>query len=302
MPDLREKALSYIKQHGPVIPVQLSKEIHTDVLMAGSILSELVANKAVKITYVKRGGSPFYYVAGQEYKLQNLKEHLHEKEQEAYSLLSKEKVVKDKNVGPVLRVALRALKDYAIPITVTSRNEEELFWRWYLSSEQEVKKRVEILLTDAVQEEKKEEIQAVSSHQEELQGKVIPLVQKEIIKEKPLPVREEKKSVKSAEKPFDNLVRAYFTKHDFSIVIEESVKKNKEYSYIARIPSQIGKLDFYVKVKNKKMITPIDLSLAYSEGQLKKLPVLFISNGVLTKKAQENLAKQFKGQVFFRTL
>ena len=90
--------------------------------------------------------------------------------------------------------------------------------------------------------------------------------------------------------------------HDFSIVVEESVRKNREHSYVARIPSQIGKLDFYVKIKNKKVITPTDLSLAYSEGQLKKLPVLFISNGVLTKKAQENLAKQFKGQVFFRTL
>ncbi len=302
MPDLREKALSYIKQYGPVIPVQLSKELHTDILMAGAILSELVANKAVKITFVKRGGSPFYYVAGQEYKLQNLKEHLHEKEQEAYSLLSKEKVVKDKNVGPVLRVALRGIKDYAIPITVTSRNGEELFWRWYLSSEQDVKKKVELLLTDAVQEEKKEEIQTVSPHQEEPQEKNISLVQKEVIKEKPLTVREEKKFSKPAEEPFDNLVRAYFTKHDFSIVFEESIKKNREHSYVARIPSQIGRLDFYVKVKNKKAITPTDLSLAYSEGQLKKLPVLFISNGLLTKKAQENLVKQFKGQVFFRTL
>jgi len=302
MPDLREKALGYIKQYGPVIPVQLSKELHTDILMAGAILSELVANKMVKITSVKRGGSPFYYTSGQEYKLQNLKEHLHEKEQEAYSLLSKEKVVKDKDVGPVLRVALRALKDYAIPITVTSRNGEELFWRWYLSSEQDVKKRVELLLTDAVQEEKKEEIQTISYPQGEPQEKRIPLVQKEVIKEKPLPVREEKKILKPVEKPFDNLVRAYFTKHDFSIVVEESVRKNREHSYVARIPSQIGKLDFYVKIKNKKVITPTDLSLAYSEGQLKKLPVLFISNGVLTKKAQENLAKQFKGQVFFRTL
>ena len=302
MPDLREKALGYIKQYGPVIPVQLSKELHTDILMAGAILSELVANKMVKITSVKRGGSPFYYTSGQEYKLQNLKEHLHEKEQEAYSLLSKEKVVKDKDVGPVLRVALRALKDYAIPITVTSRNGEELFWRWYLSSEQDVKKRVELLLTDAVQEEKKEEIQTISYPQGEPQEKRIPLVQKEVIKEKPLPVREEKKILKPVEKPFDNLVRAYFTKHDFSIVVEESVRKNREHSYVARIPSQIGKLDFYVKIKNKKVITPTDLSLAYSEGQLKKLPVLFISNGVLTKKAQENLVKQFKGQVFFRTL
>ena len=302
MPDLREKALGYIKQYGPVIPVQLSKELHTDILMAGAILSELVANKIVKITSVKRGGSPFYYTSGQEYKLQNLKEHLHEKEQEAYSLLSKEKVVKDKDVGPVLRVALRALKDYGIPITVTSRNGEELFWRWYLSSEQDVKKRVELLLTDAVQEEKKEEIQTISYPQGEPQEKRIPLVQKEVIKEKPLPVREEKKILKPVEKPFDNLVRAYFTKHDFSIVVEESVRKNREHSYVARIPSQIGKLDFYVKIKNKKVITPTDLSLAYSEGQLKKLPVLFISNGVLTKKAQENLAKQFKGQVFFRTL
>src|SRR3989344_1507512 len=154
MQDQRERALQFLKQHGPILPVHLSRILGTNVLMAGAVLSELVATKAVRITSIKRGGSPFYYIGGQEDRLQGLIENLQEKERDAYQLLSKNKVVKDRDAGPVMRVAFRAIKDYAIPITVTSEQGEELFWRWYLSSEEEVKVKVNSLFNKYVEPEK----------------------------------------------------------------------------------------------------------------------------------------------------
>ena len=294
MQDPRERALHYIKQYGPVLPIQIAKELGTNIIMAGAILSELAANKSIKITTVKRGGSPFYYIPGQEQKLQNLMQYLPEREREAYNLLNEKKVVKDKEAGPVMRVALRAIKDYAIPITVTSQDGEELFWKWYLSNEEDVKNKVESMLVKETPEVKEE-----AQIKKEEPKLPLPDKKPEQIKEKPEP----KKIKKLVEKTnFDALLREYLTNHNITIITEGQSRKNKEYSFIAKIPSQIGKLDFYVKVKNKKTITPTDLSLAHSEGQIKKLPVVIISNGMLTKKAKENITKELRGQVFFRSL
>ncbi len=67
-------------------------------------------------------------------------------------------------------------------------------------------------------------------------------------------------------------------------------------NYVARVNSGIGKLDYFVKVKNKDKISESDLSLALNEAG--KLPCLFVSNGELSKGAEENLNTILKGVVF----
>ena len=49
------------------------------------------------------------------------------------------------------------------------------------------------------------------------------------------------------------------------------------------------------KAMSKKKIDHADLALAFVQGQLKKLPILFLTAGELTKKAKEMLQKDFKG-------
>ena len=63
---------------------------------------------------------------------------------------------------------------------------------------------------------------------------------------------------------------------------------------IVEVPSAVGSLTYYCKAKNKKRISDSDLSSAFVQGQLKKLPVLFLTKGELTKKAREMLSKEFK--------
>src|SRR3990167_5549990 len=133
IPDLKNKILSYLNINGPSVPVQLSKQINSNILFAGAVLSELVANQKVKISIAKIGGSPVYYIPGQEPKLVMLYQYLHEKEKKAYDLLKQNKVLHDKSLEPYQRVALRELKDFAYPI----QYEDELFWRWYMLSDEE---------------------------------------------------------------------------------------------------------------------------------------------------------------------
>ena len=67
--DNRSEALKVVVERGPLQPSQIATTVNTNILFASAILSELVDAKKIKITYVKRGGSPFYYVSGQEEKL-----------------------------------------------------------------------------------------------------------------------------------------------------------------------------------------------------------------------------------------
>jgi len=53
-------------------------------------------------------------------------------------------------------------------------------------------------------------------------------------------------------------------------------------------------MDFYCKARNKKRCNEADLSTAFVQGELRKLPVIFLTTGDLTKKAKELLSKEFK--------
>jgi hypothetical protein len=51
--------------------------------------------------------------------------------------------------------------------------------------------------------------------------------------------------------------------------------------------SKLGLMNFMIYSLQKKSLNEADLSLAYNEGQHERLPVLLVTNGKLTKKAEE---------------
>ena len=87
----RDIVLNFIRINGPVLPVQVAKQINGNTMLAGAVLSELFASNLIKISKGKIGGSHVYYAAGQEEKLSILYEHLPGKEKEAYTLLKNNK-------------------------------------------------------------------------------------------------------------------------------------------------------------------------------------------------------------------
>ena len=80
------------------------------------------------------------------------------------------------------------------------------------------------------------------------------------------------------------------------------LRKNSEIDFLVNIPSEIGKLNYFVKVKSKKRVNEGDLSLARDKGRERKLPVLFLSKGDMTKKAKEYLEKNLKGYLIFKMI
>ena len=82
----------------------------------------------------------------------------------------------------------------------------------------------------------------------------------------------------------------------------EIIKKGREIDFIVEVPSNLGNLFYYVKAINKKVVSNGDLSLAFNNGQKEKLPVMYLSNGKLSKKTEKFIEDNFKGYLIFRCL
>ncbi len=291
MEDIKEKILQFIQQRGPVLPVEIAKQISSNILMASAHLSELSSNGKLKISNVKVGGSPLYYISGQEPQLQRFSDNLHEKEKKAYDILFQKKVLRDNELEPVTRVALRAIKDYAVPLQVNFKDNSEIFWRWYLITNKEA----EELIRTAIKEKEPPETEIIPK--KETQKKIEPPAS-QIEKEKPtqqlIKKIEKKKPLKSDTNYFLNSISNYLDRNKITILSKEIVRK-AEIDFIIQVPSAVGNIEYYCKAKNKKKINDSDIASAFAQGQLRKLPVLLITTGELTKRAREMLQKDFKG-------
>lgn len=348
----KEKIIQLIRTKGPVIPKDLVKSFNSDTFMTGAALSELVANGKLLITTVKIGGSPFYYLPEQKTRLQELSKHLNEKDIKAYNLLKEKKVLKDNELTPLLRVSLRYIPDYARPLQVTVDNSTELFWGWYLSSQDECvafiqqhlmlkqpQHELEQEINSGAEQELKKELKTELGFEQKQEPKQElikelnpekPIAQKTILEEYPAAenVAELKKEInqpklhhmeKHLEQTKTNLkeketekqqpstppvsdikdelfskLNYYFNKNNITFSDVEIIKKNKEIDCFAEVPSPVGKIEYLCKIKTKKKCNEGDLASAYVKGQKKNLPVLFITTGEVTKKAQSILTTEFK--------
>ncbi|HLC89211.1 MAG TPA: hypothetical protein VJG49_04185 [Candidatus Nanoarchaeia archaeon] len=68
------------------------------------------------------------------------------------------------------------------------------------------------------------------------------------------------------------------------------VRKDAEIDFIVRISSVVGETTYFCKARKKRKCDEKDLSAAYMQAQIKKLPLLFLYTNELNQKAQEMLA------------
>ena len=108
---LKENILSVLQQRGPSLPVHIAKGTNLSILFASAFLSELLSERKIKISNMRVGNSPIYFIPGQENQLENFALHLNNKEKEAFTLLQNKKILKDGEQHPAIRVALRSIKE-----------------------------------------------------------------------------------------------------------------------------------------------------------------------------------------------
>ena len=321
--------LELIKSKGPVIPINISKQVQQDLLFTSAMLSELVSQKKLKLTYIKvGGGSPLYYLPGQEDQLKNFIHYLPEKDRKTVVLLEKKKILRDSELGKETRISLRQIKDFAFPLQVTIGGNKHLFWKWHLLTQEEATnsikeslgykiKKKEVKKEEPVQKVEEKKVEVVKKEESKVEAPVVkeepvetpPVVQTDVKRGRPkkieaeesasVPVVAEAKPL--ASDPFLDMINAYFDASNISVLETSIVKKGKEYDFVLQIASIVGPLHYYCRAKKGKRINEGDLSASFILGQSKKLPTLFLSTGELTKKAKEFLEKELPG-VRFKTI
>ena len=240
--------------------------------------------------------------------------NLNEKEAKALELLKENKVLRDSEQAPVVRVALREIKDFAMPLNVKYSDTSEIFWKWFLASDEEAGKIIKSKLDIFEKEDKievKEETKIQTESKKDVQQKEVPVekkieekpiekVQQQLKEtvEKPIEKRGRKPKEASKEDEFMKDIMKFFEKNKIIIISTEIVKKNSEIDFIIEIQSVVGNLQYYCKAKNKKRISDSDLSNAYVKGQFKKLPVIVLAPGELSTKALEMMKKELNNLTF----
>lgn len=330
-----DQVYELVKRYGPLLPVKIASLLKMSTTFAGAFLSELIAKKSIRCSHAKIGGSPLYYTEDQREKLQDLYGHLNDKDQNAFTLLKEKKILRDIELSPIMRVALRNIKDFAVPLNVTLPTGKEIFWKWYLINNEEVSSLIKDLLYPA------QIMPSVPEHKSDMQPDILEEQHKNSVKTKSTEVlmdnsleKKQETLVKVLDKSttsfrkkkqpeqtiisldnglnkdeqpviydeFLDIIKEFFSKKDITISEFSIVKKNSEIDMIIDVPSVIGRLNYFCKAKSKKRSNESDISSAFVRGKLKNLPTLYLSDGELTKKAQKMLENEFNSQIIARRI
>lgn len=326
----KEKILQIVRIKGPVLPIALTAELKSNTLLASAVLSELVHEKKLLFSHTKIGGSPVYYLPEQRQHLQNLYKYLNEKDKVTFDLLKEKMVLRHNDLEPLLRVSLSNIKDFAVPLEVLYNNQKELFWKWYLTSDEEVREKIGTVLKQ-IQPPSSPTAQLIQEPTKTVQPEALPQtspVQPKKIEDtmhkerRKRPARDHKEKglenkplletglqqkIPIDEKepvhddPFHLKLDNFFKQHTLIRSQPLVKKKNTELEYFVQVPTSLGYIEHVCIAYNKKKCTESDVTNAFVHGQLKKLPVIVLTTGEIVKKAQIK-AQEYKNIKLIRVI
>ena len=294
--EIKEKMLSIFESRGPSLPVHIAKETDLSILFASAFLSELIAEKKLRISSMKVGNSPLYFLSGQEPMLENFSEYLKGKEKEAFNILKEKKFMKDSETEPPIRVALREIKDFAIPFKV----EGDIYWKYFTADENE------FIASKFVEDKPKffHKIQFVEKKPEVFEETIEESIPKAIVEmEKELSEKipggklsrtKTKKTLPKKKKPKENekfldLVKEFLSKSSVEIISIEGLKKD-ELILKVKVHGEEQILAAY----NKRKISEKDIIKASKKASEFNLRYSVLSMGELPRKISD-LIEALKG-------
>lgn len=334
----QQDKILFMARESPLTPTQVAKAVGKDSWIASAMLSALVEKGLLKISHVKVGSTPLYYDPNHSDQLQRFASYLNEKDKRVYDVLKEKKILRENSLDPLSRVCVKNLKDFARPLEVSFNNNKEIFWKWYLLPDTEAEPIIRGILTGQ-KPEPQDALKPAPPHQPESVPEPPPspepdplpesvpgpdpktatqpeLEPKKAEPEKPKTRKPRKKETQKRivdkikeiiKKPktikgsdaFLKQLLTYFEKNNINILEQLEQKRKTEFEFIVEIESSIGALTYFCHAKDKKKIGEADMSNAFVQGQLTKLPVLFLATGTLTKQA-EKMMPEFKGVAYRR--
>ena len=262
--EIKNKIIFILRKNGPSLPVHIAREIESSILFASAFLSELASEKRLKISHIKIGNSPLYYLSEQKSLLEKFSNYLKSKEKEAFMLLKEKKFLKDSEQVPAIRVALREIKDFAIPF----RKDEEIIWRFFSVPEEEFEVKEKEIKPIIKREEKKEKELNIFDKSKKTRTRKIS----------------RKKSPQKENKFFEE-VKSSLTNKSLEMIDIETFGKNE---IILRVKKN-GQERILIAY-NKKRINENDIIKASKKASEIGIPYIILSKGGPLKKIQ-NLLK-----------
>lgn len=286
----KERILSHLESKGPSLPIGIAQALGVSTIFASAFLSELRVDRKIQMSAMRVGSSPVYYLPEHESQLATFSDYLNQREREAFFFLRDSKVLRDDALTPVMRVALRALPDFAKPFSIFIDGQSTTFWRYFVVSESDAQALVAPSLSPIVAPVVEPQTLPAPLPEAEAAPPAVAALEEDLSETPSVSVPQpkiEKNSV-SGEGDFVDRLRAHFTSHGF-LFVRDMVVKKKEYIGVVLKDGLFGVQEFLVVAKDKKTISDIDLDGAYQKAHGEKMMALFASSGSLHKKAQEHL-------------
>jgi len=242
----KQAIIEFLRENGPSHPIQVNKVLGLDSFTASAILKEMLEEGLVKRSVKRVGGSPLYYLKGQEERMREMVlKSLNPIERKVVEEVRSKGFLFQEELSPQARYVINELRDVLIPLKARVEGEERVLWKFYKVPNEEIERRLK-------RGEMKEEV-----------------------------VRERREVVKKEEKRVDVEEKL----REFGELIGKEVVKRGEirYSLVTRGPLR---QKYIVIFKKKSKISDVDLNNAYAESVRLKTPVILISKGKLTKKAK----------------
>ena len=256
---LKEKIIQTLKINGPMLPVYIAKEINSDILFTSAFLSELISEKRIFASYMRIGSSAIYYLKENQKDLEKYGESLKSKEKEAFNLLKEKKFLEDEKQDSPIRVALRQIRDFAIPF----KKNEKIFWRYFTTEEPELK-----------QERKAEE-------QKQKKLEIFDKKEIKVTKKSTRPKTTKKSASAKKSEQFFNKVKEFLIKEQKEIIDIKGMTKDT-LTLIIKSDDQEKLLIAY----NKKRLTEADIVKAHKKSQELNLRYHLLSLGEPSKKIE----------------
>lgn len=272
----KQKIISFLNDNGPSLPVRIAKAIDMDPVFASAILSEMLGSKQIKTSYMKIGSSPLYLLIGQEQKLEDSTDHLKSVEKEAFLKLREYKLLKDDEESPAIRVALRNIKDFAIPF----KFKEKIMWKYAFANDDEIDKLIK-------PKENKNKKQDVDTRENNLSDEVQNKNTQNHTNAEDATINQDKVKAKKIENIFKDskidvaepeflIETKNFLKRRGIEFVEEIRTEKKEIMAVVSVTSQLGRINFLLIAKNKKTTTKDEINAAVQISTKNKMPCLLI--------------------------
>ena len=310
---IKEKILSILKIRGPLLPIYIANEIEMTMLFASAFLSELFSDKKIKMSYMKVGSSPLYFLPGQESQLEKYSNYLKSKEKDAFILIREKRILKDSEQEPAIRVALRQIRDFAIPL----RKNNETYWRYFTIPESEFREEQKPIeeheyiepkpkVFDTKEREisekiikdiKIEDIENLREEKERLEKIIKEKSDKSEVKKEPKKVSKKtvqkkkavsKKTLQKNNEKFFNQVKEFLSKESIEIVNIEGFGKDEIFLRIKREGDEKLLIAY-----NKKRISENEIIKANKKALELNLKYLILGMGEVGKKLS-NLIESIK--------